>query len=137
MIFILRRDDRPKTMKIQTLYGRIDETANLRLTLDPECLYAISAQPGGIVDNISCRVRDRWPLLYIVITSLLLLLLSARIYRLPDFRPTIIVTVALSFTYNVIYEVCVALFIICLLAISVCFFAIFSGSFAKNILLPR
>lgn len=125
-------------MKIQTLYGRrSNETASLRLTLDPECLYAINVQPGGIIDKLSCRVRDRWPLLYIAIISLLLLFLSATIHRESDTLPVIIVTVILSFFFNVTYEACVALCIIGLSAVGVCFSVIFLGSVIEHGIVAR
>ncbi|EFN88696.1 GPI inositol-deacylase, partial [Harpegnathos saltator] len=135
--FFTNTDDGPKTMKIQTLYGRPNETASLRLTLDPECLYAIKVRPGGIIDKISCRVRDRWPLLYIAIISLLLLFLSARVHRESDTLPVIIVTVVLSFIFNVTFETCVALCIIGLSAAYVCFSVIFLGSIIKHGILTK
>ncbi|XP_014487837.1 PREDICTED: GPI inositol-deacylase [Dinoponera quadriceps] len=135
--FFTNTDDGPKTIKIQTLYGRTNETASLRLTLDPECLYAINVQPGGIIDKISCRVRDRWPLLYIAIVSLLLLFLSARIHRESDTLPAIIVTVVLSFVFNVTYETCIALCIIGISAIGVCFSVIFLGSVIEHGIVAR
>lgn len=124
-------------MKIQTLYGRLNETASLKLTLDPECIYAIHVQPGGIIDKISCRVRDRWPLLYIAIISLLLLFLSARIHIESNTMPVIIITVILSFYLNIIYELCVALCIISLSAIGVCFSIIFLGSVIEHGIVAR
>lgn len=117
---------------MQTLYGRRNETASLRLTLDPECSYAINIQPGGIIDKISCRIRDRWPLLYLAIISLLLLFVSIRI-RSSDMLPTIIVTIILSFIFNVTYETCIALCIISISAFVVCCSVIFFGSVAHGI----
>lgn len=120
-------------MKMQTLYGRTNETANLRLTLDPECFYAINIQPGGIIDKISCRVRDRWPLLYMTIVSLLLLFIAVRTHRDSDILPTIVVTAILSVIFNVTYETCIALCIIGISAIGVCCSVIFLGSVAHGI----
>ncbi|KAL6433868.1 hypothetical protein ACFW04_005829 [Cataglyphis niger] len=130
--FFMNMDDGPKTIKMQTLYGRRNETASLRLTLDPECSYAINIQPGGIIDKISCRIRDRWPLLYLTIISLLLLFVSIRI-RSSDMLPTVIVTIILSFIFNVTYEACIALCIISISAIAVCCCVIFLGSVAHGI----
>lgn len=126
-------DDGPKTMKMQTLYGRSNDTASLRMTLEPECVYMINVQPGGIIDKISCRIRDRWPLLYMAIISLLLLFISIRIHYDSDTLPTIIITVILSFIFNVTYETCIALCIIGISAIGVCLSVIFLGSVAHGI----
>jgi hypothetical protein len=127
------RDDSPKTMKIQTLYGRRNETASLRITLDPSCIYAINIQSAGIIDKISCRIRDRWPLLYITITSLLILLVSIRLHNGSDTLPTIVVTIILSFIFKTTYEICIALCIIGMSAIGVCCSVIFLGSIAHGI----
>lgn len=118
-------------MKMQTLYGRFNDTANLRVTLEPECIYMINIQPGGIIDKISCRIRDRWPLLYIAIISLLLLFISMRVHY--DTLPTIIITIILSFVFNITYEICIALCIIGISAIGVCCSVIFLGSVAHGI----
>ncbi|KAG5343165.1 PGAP1 deacylase, partial [Acromyrmex heyeri] len=126
-------DDGPKTMKMQTLYGRSNDTASLRVTLEPECIYMINIQPGGIIDKISCRVRDRWPLLYTTIISLLLLIVSLRVHYNSDVLPTIIITIILSFVFNVTYETCIALCIIGISAVGVCFSVIFLGSVAHGI----
>lgn len=120
-------------MKMQTLYGHFNDTASLRVTLEPECIYMINIQPGGIIDKISCRVRDRWPLLYTAIISLLLLFVSLRIHYSSDMLPTIIITIILSFVFNVTYETCIALCIIGISAIGVCCSVIFLGSVAHGI----
>ncbi|XP_070530047.1 GPI inositol-deacylase-like isoform X2 [Cardiocondyla obscurior] len=126
-------DDGPKTLKIQTLYRRYNDTASLRLTLEPECIYTVNIQPGGIIDKISCRIRDRWPLLYMAIISLLLLFVSMRIHYNSDTLPTIAVTIILSFVFNVTYEMCIALCIIGISAIGVCCSVVFLGSVAHGI----
>lgn len=118
---------------MQTLYRRRNETASLRLTLDPECSYAINIQPSGIIDKISCRIWDRWPLLYLAIISLLLLFVSIRIHS-SDMLPTVIVTIVLSFFFNVTYEACIALCIISISAIAVCCCVIFKKTALKKIL---
>lgn len=120
-------------MKMQTLYGRFNDIASLRVTLDPECVYAINIQPGGIIDKISCRIRDRWPLLYMAVISLLLLFVSMRIHYDSDVLPTIAVTIILSFVFNVIYEICIAFCVISISAIGVCCSVIFLGSVAHGI----
>lgn len=120
-------------MKMQTLYGRFNDTASLRITLEPECIYKINIQPGGIVDKVSCRIRDRWPLLYMAIISLLLLFISLRIHYDSDTLPTIITTIILSFVFNVTYETCIALCIIGISAIGICCSVIFLGSIAHGI----
>lgn len=118
---------------MQTLYTHLNETASLRLTLDPVCFYKINIQLGGIIDKVSCRVRDRWPLVYITIVSLILFIISIRVYPGPDTLPAIIVTIILSFLFNVTYETCIALCIIGISAISVCCSVIFLGSVAHGI----
>lgn len=130
--FFMNMDDGPKSIKMQTLYGRRNETANLRVTLDPECSYAINIQPGGIIDKISCRIRDRWPLLYITIISLLLLFISMRVHS-TDKLQAVIITIILSFIFNITYEACIALCIISISAIVVCCCVIFLGSVAHGI----
>jgi len=120
-------------MKMQTLYGRSNDTASLRMTLEPKCIYMINIQPGGIIDKISCRIRDRWSLLYIVIISLLLLFISIRIHYDSDILPTIVITIILSFVFNVTYETCIALCIIGISAIGVCCSVIFLGSVVHGI----
>ncbi|KAL6261826.1 hypothetical protein P5V15_006911 [Pogonomyrmex californicus] len=125
-------DDGPKTMKIQTLYGRPNEIASLRITLEPECIYMINIQPGGIIDKISCRIRDRWPLLYLTVISLLLLFVSIRI-NYSDILPMIFVTMILSYVFNVMYETGIAFCIIAISAISVCFSVVFLGSVVQRI----
>lgn len=117
---------------MQTLYGRRNETADLRVTLDPECSYAINIQPGGIIDKISCRIRDRWPLLYITIISLLLLFISMMVHS-TDKLQAVIITIILSFIFNITYEACIALCIISISAIAVCCCVIFLGSIAHGI----
>ncbi|XP_071570586.1 GPI inositol-deacylase isoform X2 [Temnothorax nylanderi] len=126
-------DDGPKTMKMQTLYGRSNDTASLRVTLEPECTYMINIQPGGIVDKVSCRIRDRWPLLYMAVMSLLLLFVSRKIHYGSDTLPTIVITIMLSFFFNVTYETCIALCIIGVSAIGVCCSVIFLGSVTHGI----
>lgn len=120
-------------MKLQTLYGRRNETASLRITLDPTCIYGINIQAAGIVDKISCRIRDRWPLLYIAIISLLVLFVSVRMHDASDTLPTIAVTIVLSFIFKVTYEICVALCIIGISAAGVTCSIIFFGSVAHGI----
>ncbi|EZA56408.1 hypothetical protein DMN91_009837 [Ooceraea biroi] len=131
--FFTNTDDSPKTMKMQTLYGRRNETAILRLTLDPTCIYGINIQPAGPVDKISCRIRDRWPLLYITIISLLILFVSLRLHSGSDTLPTVAVTIILSFVFRVTYETCIALCIIGVSAIGVCCSVIFLGSVAHGV----
>ncbi|KYN04079.1 GPI inositol-deacylase, partial [Cyphomyrmex costatus] len=126
-------DNGPETMKMQTLYGRTNATASLKMTLEPECIYMINIQPGGIIDKISCRIRDRWPLLYTAVISLLLLFLSIRIYYKSEMLLMIIITIILSFIFNVAYETCIALCIIGGSAIGVCCSVIFLGSIAHGI----
>ncbi|CAK9833286.1 GPI inositol-deacylase [Anthophora retusa] len=126
-------DDGPKTMKIQTKYKYSNISQNLRITLDPACSYAINIQQGGIIDRISCIVRDRWYLLYTTIISLLLLSLSVRINHGLEQTPIIVITVFLSFCYDLMFECLVALAILCVFTIGLCCCVIFLGSVAHSI----
>lgn len=120
-------------MKIQTKNKYSDISPNLRITLDPACSYVINIQKGGIIDQISCIVRDRWYLLYTTIISLLLLFLSTRINHGHNQTPIIIITIFLSFCYNLMFECLIALAIICVFIIGLCCCIIFFGSVAHNI----
>lgn len=120
-------------MKMQTPNRRSDEKANLRLTLDPECSYMIKIQSEGIIDEISCRIRDHWPSLYMAIISLLILLVSIRVHLGSDTVPTIIVTIVLTFLFNVTFEARIAVCIIAIAAVSTCCSVIFFGSVAHGI----
>lgn len=120
-------------MKIQTKNKYSNISPNLRITLDPACSYVINIQKGGIIDQISCIVRDRWYLLYTTIISLLLLFLSTRINHGHNQTPIIIITIFLSFCYNLIFECLIALAIICVFTIGLCCCIIFFGSVAHNI----
>lgn len=126
-------DNGPKIMKIQTKNKNSNISPNLRITLDPACSYVINIQKGGIVDQISCIVRDRWYLLYTTIISLLLLFLSTRINHGHNQTPIIIITIFLSFCYNLMFECLIALAIICVFTIGLCCCIIFFGSVAHNI----
>ncbi|XP_043264024.1 GPI inositol-deacylase-like [Colletes gigas] len=126
-------DNGPKTMKLQTSHKYSSVSPYLRITLDPACSYTINIQKSGIIDQISCIVRDRWYLLYTTIISLLLVFLSMRINHRHDQTPTIVVTIFLSFYYHLIFECLIALAILCVFAIGICCTIIFLGSVAHSI----
>lgn len=126
-------DNGPKTMKVQTRYKYSNVSASLRITLDPSCSYTINIQKGGIIDQISCTVRDRWYLLYTTIISLLLIFLSIRINHNHEQIPTIMVTIFLSFYYDLMFECLIALAILSIFAIGLCLTIIFLGSVAHSI----
>lgn len=120
-------------MKIQTRYKYSNILPNLRITLDPACSYVINIQEGGIIDRISCIVRDRWYLLYTTVVSLLLLFLSTRINHGLKQTPIIVITILFSIYYNLIFECLIALAIICVFTIGLCCSIIFLGSVAHSI----
>ncbi|XP_015438322.1 PREDICTED: GPI inositol-deacylase [Dufourea novaeangliae] len=122
-----------KTMKIQTKSKHSNVSAKLRLTLYPACSYTINVQEGGIIDKISCIVRDRWYLLYTTIISLLLIFLSIRINHGCEQLPTIVITIFLSYYYGLVFECLIALAILCIFTIGLCCSIIFLGSVAHGI----
>lgn len=120
-------------MKVQIKHKYSNVSPNLRITLDPVCSYIINIQEAGIIDRISCIVRDRWYLLYTTIISLLLLFLSTRINHGLKQTPIIVITVFLSYYYDLMFECLVALAIVCIFTIGLCCSIIFLGSVAHNI----
>ncbi|XP_060811024.1 GPI inositol-deacylase isoform X1 [Bombus pascuorum] len=126
-------DNGPKSMKVQTGYKYSNVFPKLRITLDPACSYIINIEEGGIIDRISCIVRDRWYLLYTTIISLLLLFLSTRINHGLEPTPIIVITIYLSYCYNLMFECLVALAIVCIFTIGLCCSIIFLGSVAHSI----
>ncbi|XP_031831739.1 GPI inositol-deacylase isoform X2 [Nomia melanderi] len=126
-------DNGPKTMKMQTRYKYSNDSPYLKLTLDPACSYTIDIQEGSIIDKISCIVRDRWYLLYTTIISLLLIFLSIRINHGRERLPTIVITILLSYYYDLIFECLIALAILCVITIGLCCSIIFLGSVAHGI----
>ncbi|XP_012138951.2 GPI inositol-deacylase isoform X2 [Megachile rotundata] len=126
-------DDGPKTLKIQTRHDTSNVSANLRITLDPACLYTINIQESGIIDKISCIVRDRWYLLYTTIISLLLIFLSIKTNHDNEQIPIVLITIFFSFYYNLIFESLVSMAIICVFIIGLCCSVIFLGSVAHSI----
>ncbi|XP_034175717.1 GPI inositol-deacylase [Osmia lignaria lignaria] len=133
MQFFTVVDNGPKTLKVQTKYDSSNISASLRITLDPACLYEINIRESGIIDQISCIVRDRWYLLYTTIISLLLVFLSIRINPGHEQIPVILITIFFSFYYNLVLESLVATAILCALTIGVCCSIIFLGSVAHSI----
>ncbi|XP_035717908.1 GPI inositol-deacylase-like isoform X1 [Vespa mandarinia] len=133
-IFLTEIDNGPKTMKVQTHYNYdTNVSAILRLTLEQKCAYKFNIKEGGIIDQISCLVRDRWSILHIIIISLLLIIISLRIDSDKNVIPPLIVTMALCIYFGLVFESCVALTIICLFAIGTCCSVIFLGSLAHGI----
>ncbi|XP_076243690.1 GPI inositol-deacylase [Calliopsis andreniformis] len=126
-------DNGPKTMRIQTRNEHSNVSPSLRITLDPACSYAINIQESGIVDQISCIVRDRWYLLYTTIISLLLVSLSIKVNHGHEKTPTIIVTIFLAYCYGLMFECLIALAILCVFTIGLCCSIIFLGSVAHSI----
>lgn len=120
-------------MKVQTGYKYSNVFSKLRITLDPACSYIINIEEGGIIDRISCIVRDRWYLLYTTIISLLLLFLSTRINHGLKQTPIIVITIYLSYCYNLMFECLVALAIVCVFTVGLCCSIIFLGSVAHSI----
>ncbi|KAK9296931.1 hypothetical protein QLX08_009191 [Tetragonisca angustula] len=131
--FFTVMDNGPKSMKVQIKHKYSNVSPHLRITLDPACSYIINIQEAGIIDRISCIVRDRWYLLYTTIISLLLLFLSTRINHGLKQTPIIVITVFLSYYYNLMFECLVALAIVCIFTIGLCCSIIFLGSVAHNI----
>ncbi|KAF7408574.1 hypothetical protein HZH66_003111 [Vespula vulgaris] len=112
-IFLSEIDNGPKTMKVQTHYNyNTNSSAILRMTLEPKCAYKFNIKEGGIIDQISCLVRDRCD---------------------KNMTPSLIVTMALCIYFGLVFESCVALSIICLFAIGTCCSVIFLGSLAHGI----
>ena len=126
-------DNGPKTMKVQTGGKHSDATPSLRITLDSACSYEINIQESGIIDQLSCVVRDRWHLLYTTIISILLVFLSIKINHGCEKLPTIAVTIILSYCYGLMLECLVALAILCVFTITLCCSIIFLGSVAHSI----
>lgn len=132
--FFTVADNGPKMMRVQTKSKYSDQVfPSLRITLDPACSYMIDVRKGGIIDRISCIVRDRWHLLYTTAVSLLLLILSTRINEGHEGTPILAITVCLSFCYELMFECLVALAIICVFTIGLCCSVIFLGSVAHSV----
>ncbi|XP_076646115.1 GPI inositol-deacylase isoform X2 [Halictus rubicundus] len=126
-------DNGPKTMKIQTNYKHSNVSSYLRLTLNQACSYTLNIQEGGIIDQLSVIVRDRWYLLYTTIISLLLVLLSIRINQGREQLPIIVVTVFLSYYYGLLFECLVATALLCVFTIGLCCSILFLASVAHGI----
>lgn len=120
-------------MKVQTADKHSDATPSLRITLDSACSYEINIQESGVIDQLSCIVRDRWHLLYTTIISILLVFLSIKINHGREKLPTIAVTIILSYYYGLMLECLVALAILCVFTIALCCSIIFLGSVAHSI----
>lgn len=134
--FFTALDNGPKRLKLQTSheYLTIKGQASLRLTLDPACRFGIRIQEGGLIDRISCTVRDRWPLLHITMVSLLLLFLSMRLEQKRDQTPAVVVTICLSIYYGMELECCVAVALLTVLAVGIYCAMIFMDSVVLNII---
>ncbi|XP_017887892.1 GPI inositol-deacylase isoform X2 [Ceratina calcarata] len=126
-------DNGPKTMKVQTRPRQPDVFPSLRLTLDPACSYMIDIKKAGIIDRISCIVRDRWHLLYTTAVALLLLILSTRITHGHERTPILVITICLSFCYELTFECLVASAILCVFTIGLCCSVVLLGSLAHSI----
>ncbi|CAL7936022.1 unnamed protein product [Xylocopa violacea] len=131
--FFTVMDNGPKTMKVQTKYKYSTVFPSLRITLDPACSYVININEGGIIDRLSCTVRDRWYLLYTTTISILLLFLSTRINYGLEQTPVIVITIFFSYCYDLMFELLIATAILCVFTIGLCSSVIFFGSVAHNI----
>ncbi|XP_076290092.1 GPI inositol-deacylase [Lasioglossum baleicum] len=131
--FFTEVDNGPKTMKIQTNFKHSNVSPHLKLTLNRACSYTFNIQEGGIIDQISVIVRDRWYLLYTTIISLLLILLSIRVNQGREQLPTIVVTVFLSYYYGLMFECLVATGFLCVFTIGLCCSILFLASVAHGI----
>lgn len=113
------------------------QNAELRLSLDPNCVHSIHVQRANFIDRIICTVRDRWTLIYPITIGLLLLSIGERIDAQNEdktsFTAIIIITAILCTSLNLVIECCVGLVILHIMAIGVCCSVIFFGSVAHNI----
>lgn len=120
-------------MKIQSRDKHFDTSPSLRITLDPACSYTINIQESGIIDQISCIVRDRWHLLYTTIISLLLVFLSIKINHGHEQTPIIMVTIFLAYYHGLMFECLIALAVLSVFTIGLCCCIIFLGSVVHSI----
>ncbi|XP_014204111.1 GPI inositol-deacylase [Copidosoma floridanum] len=140
--FFANTDDDARVMTLQTvhsqrLHAMKTKSAEMRITLDPNCLYKIRVQRAGLIDRISCMVRDRWTLIYPIIIGFLLLTIGQRIdcnnERKTSTSVIIIVTMILCISLNLVLECFVGIAILHILAIGVCCLVVFFGSIAHKI----
>lgn len=131
--FFVSSDNGPKSFRLQTQKVHKNQSQLLRFSLDPTCSYTFSINSGSLIDNISCMVRDRWPMMHIIVMSLILLLISMRIDCKKEKFPVLLTTVILSIYFGNILETCVATSIIFIFATTTCITVIFSGSIAHGI----
>ncbi|XP_008210404.2 GPI inositol-deacylase [Nasonia vitripennis] len=142
MQFIAENEDSPKILKLQTVHSQRlrmmkQQSAELKLSLDPACSYNIHVQRANLVERIACMVRDRWTFIYPIIIGLLLLSIGQRIDFYNEDRTSIlaitIITIILTASLNLVLECCVGIAILHILAIAVCCCVVFFGSVAHNI----
>ncbi|XP_012276189.1 GPI inositol-deacylase [Orussus abietinus] len=131
--FFTEQDNGPKTLKLQTIYGRENVTASLRVTLDPNCLYSFRVQEAGLVERIACAVRDRWPALYTTIIGLLLVVIGTRVDHCREGLLVAAVTATLCLTLGIGLESIVAFAALHTMAVGTCCCVIFFGSVAHNV----
>ncbi|XP_066603926.1 GPI inositol-deacylase [Prorops nasuta] len=125
--------EKSKTFRLQTIYGFKNETALLRITVSAGCTCNFIIHRNTIIDQLSCVIRDRWPILYSVIISILLLTISITIDHKRSQKPTLIVTLALSIMFNTIIESFAVITFLCILSVLTCCAVVCFGSVARNI----
>lgn len=129
LTFILR-DNGPKTLKIQQRMGRTTESPLLKITTDPTCSYKLKVTRAGIIDQMSLRVRDHWPILYQMSIALLLMMISLMTSPNPIWQLGI--TLLLCMFCQTTVEFFVSIFLLSGFAVYLCCSVMFLGSVAHN-----
>ncbi|XP_034936622.1 GPI inositol-deacylase [Chelonus insularis] len=127
---------RTNTIRLQTPVNDNSSlyTVAIRVTLDPRFSYKIFLRRAGIIDRIVIFVRDRWFRLYPILIGLLLLMITMRMDN--NKYKTLLtfgVTSVVSLISGLLFESCVAIGLLIVLAIATCCAVIFSGSIVHNL----
>lgn len=131
---VSNRDGNFTKKRLVMYLTRKNENTVLRMSLGAEYSYRITVRRAGLVDRVACSVRDRWATLYPIIISLCLLGISMRLDNSPrSMAITVAIFIAGAASLDSLFETFVALGLLHVVAVTVCFLTIFSGTVAHNI----
>ncbi|XP_015606892.1 GPI inositol-deacylase [Cephus cinctus] len=131
--FFTDRDNGPKVMRLQTAHKMSNVTPILRMTLDPMCSYTFDIQRSGLIERVLCLVRDRWPILYTVIVSLLILAIGIRVDHGQKGVKITTVTMIFGVYLGIGLEMAVAWTVLFVLTTATCVAVILFGSVAHSV----
>lgn len=115
------------TLRIQT-----KNSAELRFISNPSVKFEIKIGQAGLIDRLSCHIRDHWFRLHPVLVSFSLLLIGIRMDTTISSTVTIIITATASIILDLEIECLVAIGILCFFTLTTCFGVVFFGSIIHN-----